>query len=407
MKYDVIIIGGGHGGAQCAASLRQFGFDGSIALISAEGVPPYERPPLSKEYFAGDKSFERILLRPAAFYAEKRIDLRLGETVVDINPENHSITTDIGDVYQYGKLVWAAGGAPRNLPVPGAALEGVHVVRDKAGVDALISDAKDATRIVVIGGGYIGLEAAAVLRKAGKTVTVLEAQPRVLARVAGETLSRFFEEEHRRQGVNIRLNVQIEAITGDARATGVLLADGEEIAADLVIVGIGIDPAIGPLRAAEAACPNGALVDSYCRTSLPDTYAIGDCAAHENAFAGGAVIRLESVQNANDQARTVAKHICGKEEPYAAVPWFWSNQYDLRLQTVGVSAGHDDALLRGDPEARSFSVIYLKDGRVIALDSVNAPADYMAGRLLVTKGAAPDASALCDPATPLKDLATR
>ncbi|RYY35112.1 MAG: hypothetical protein EOP59_15750 [Sphingomonadales bacterium] len=238
----------------------------------------------------------------------------------------------------------------------------------------------------------------------GKSVTVLEAQDRVLARVAGEPLSRFFEAEHRAHGVTIRTGVQVEAIEGDTRVTGVRLASGETIPAQMAIVGIGIEPAVGPLLEAGTQGGNGVLVDGQCRTSLPDIYAIGDCALHTNAHAGDRMIRLESVQNANDQATVAAKTICGIEAGYDAVPWFWSNQYDLKLQTVGISAGHDDHVVRGDPATRSFSVLYLREGRVIALDCVNAVRDYVQGRRLVVEGLAPDPAALADPAMILKDL---
>jgi 3-phenylpropionate/trans-cinnamate dioxygenase ferredoxin reductase subunit len=264
----------------------------------------------------------------------------------------------------------------------------------------------DAThRVVVIGGGYIGLEAAAVLSKFKKHVTVLEALDRVLARVAGEPLSRFYEAEHRAHGVDVRLGVMVDSIhEKDNRANGVRLADGTVIPADMVIVGIGIIPAVEPLLAAGAAGGNGVDVDELCRTSLPDVYAIGDCAMHANDFAAGARIRLESVQNANDQASVVAKGITGAPAPYHAVPWFWSNQYDLRLQTVGLSSGHDALIVRGEPANRSFSVIYLKQGRVIALDCVNATKDYVQGRALVIGGIAPPADQLSDPEVPLKSL---
>jgi 3-phenylpropionate/trans-cinnamate dioxygenase ferredoxin reductase subunit len=264
--------------------------------------------------------------------------------------------------------------------------------------------AETARQIVIIGGGYIGLEAAAVLAKAGKQVTLLEALPRVLARVAGEPLSRFFEAEHRAHGVDVRLDVSVAAIVGDAHVTGVQLADGAVVPADLVIVGIGIIPAVSPLLAAGAAGGNGVDVDALCRTSLPDIYAIGDCAVHANRFADGAAIRLESVQNANDMATTAAKAMCGIEQPYDAVPWFWSNQYDLKLQTVGLSTGYDQLVVRGDPDTRSFSVIYLKQGRVIALDCVNAVKDYVQGRALVLGGVIADPTLLADALSPLKSL---
>jgi 3-phenylpropionate/trans-cinnamate dioxygenase ferredoxin reductase subunit len=256
----------------------------------------------------------------------------------------------------------------------------------------------------VVGGGYIGLEAAAVLTKLGLEVTLLEALPRVLARVAGEALSAFYEAEHRAHGVDLRTAVTVECLEGEGQVTGVRLASGEMLPADMVVVGIGIVPAVGPLIAAGAAGGNGVDVDELCRTSLPEVYAIGDCAAHANAFADGAVIRLESVQNANDMATCAAKAICGAPAPYPATPWFWSNQYDLKLQTVGISAGHDATVVRGDPGQCSFSVVYLKAGRVLALDCVNAVKDYVQGRKLVETRAAPDPALLADAAVPLKDL---
>ena len=404
MQFDVVIVGAGHGGAQVAVMLRTQKFAGSIAIIGDEPDLPYERPPLSKEYFAGDKDFERILLRPARYWDERAVTMLLGQRVMAVDPAAHSVTTDDGQTVGYGKLVWATGGSPRMLPIPGGDLPGVQGVRTRADADAMKAASETAGQIVVIGGGYIGLEAAAVLRKAGKKVVLLEALDRVLARVAGEELSRFFEKEHRDHGVDLRLGVCVEAIEGDTHATGVRLADGAVIPADLVIVGIGIVPAVEPLIAAGAEGGNGVLVDRFCRTSLPDIYAIGDCAAHANDFAGGAVIRLESVQNANDQANVVARGIVGDEAPYHAIPWFWSNQYDLKLQTAGLSTGHDRAVLRGDPASRSFSIVYLKAGKVIALDCVNATKDYVQGRMIVTAGLRATAEQLADTGTPLKAL---
>ncbi|MBC7987564.1 MAG: oxidoreductase, partial [Sphingomonadaceae bacterium] len=295
----------------------------------------------------------------------------------------------------------------RRLGCAGDGLRGVHAVRTRADVDAMLRELDSVAQVVVIGGGYIGLEAAAVLTKFGKNVVLLEALPRVLARVAGEDLSRFYEAEHRAHGVDLRTGIAVYDIEGtEGRVTGVQLDDGEIIPAQMVIVGIGIVPAVEPLLAAGAEGGNGVHVDEHCRTSLPDIYAVGDCAAHANGFAEGAVIRLESVQNANDQASAAAKHIAGAPAPYDAVPWFWSNQYDLKLQTVGLSIGHDETVLRGDPANRSFSVIYLKAGRVIALDCVNATKDYVQGRKLVLDRLAPDKAALADSERPLKELAT-
>jgi len=404
MQFDVVIVGAGHGGAQVAVSLRTQKFEGSIAIIGDEPELPYERPPLSKEYFAGEKEFERIQIRPAKYWDERAVTMLLGKRVVSVDPAAHTVTTDAGETIGYGKLVWATGGSPRMLPIPGGDLPGVQGVRTRADADAMKAASESAAQVVVIGGGYIGLEAAAVLRKAGKPVVLLEALDRVLARVAGEDLSRFYEKEHRDHGVDLRLGVQVEAIEGETRATGVRLAGGEVIPADLVIVGIGIVPAVEPLIAAGAAGGNGVLVDHHCKTNLPDVYAIGDCAAHANDFAEGAVIRLESVQNANDQANVVAKGICGDEARYHAIPWFWSNQYDLKLQTAGLSSGHDQTVLRGDPAARSFSIVYLRAGKVIALDCVNATKDYVQGRMLVTAGLQATPEQLADAETPLKAL---
>jgi 3-phenylpropionate/trans-cinnamate dioxygenase ferredoxin reductase subunit len=403
--HDVLIVGAGHAGAQAAIALRQRGFTGTIALAGDEPDPPYERPPLSKDYLAGEKPPERLLIRPPAFWIDRGIDLLTGHRVVAVDPVAHEVAWSDGGTHRYGTLIWAAGGAPRRLACPGHDLAGVHTIRTRADVDQLRAELDRAARVAVIGGGYIGLEAAASLTKLGKHVTLMEALDRVLARVAAEPLSRFFEAEHRSHGVELLTNASVVAIEeADGRVTGVALAGGAHIACDIAIVGIGIEPAVAPLLAAGAEGGNGVRIDAQCRTSLPDIFAIGDCAAHANAFAGGAVIRLESVQNANDQANTVAATLTGAPASYDAIPWFWSNQYDLRLQTVGLHRGHDETLLRGDPDARSFSLVYLKRGRVIALDCVNATRDYAQGRALILAGATPDKAALADTSRPLKTL---
>ena len=403
-QFDVLIIGGGHGGAQAAIALRQAKFAGSIGIMNAEPEYPYERPPLSKDYFAGEKTFERIMIRPTAFWSERNIEMLLCNRVESVDPAAYSVTTADGDVISYGTLIWATGGSPRRLSCRGGNLQGVHVVRTRSDVDAMLVGLDNIMNVVIIGGGYIGLEAAAVLCKMGKKVTVLETMDRVLARVAGEPLSRFYEAEHRAHGVDVRLGVEVTAIEGEDHATGVRLTDDEVIPAEMVIVGIGIIPAVGPLLTAGAAGGAGVDVDQYCRTSLPDIFAIGDCAAHANAFAGGTVMRVESVQNANDMATAVAKSIVAELTTYHAVPWFWSNQYDLRLQTVGLSIGYDATVVRGDLAARSFSVIYLKQGKVIALDCVNATKDYVQGRALVCDGRTPSIDQLQDTSITLKEL---
>ncbi len=404
--FDVLVVGAGHGGAQAATALRQQGFEGRIGVIGDEPEFPYERPTLSKDYLAGEKSFERILIRPERFWAERDIQMLTGRLVVGVDAAAHTVELLSGDRVRYGQLIWATGGRPRKPSWAGAHLKGVHMVRTRADVDLLRSELDTASEIVVVGGGYIGLEAAAVLTKLGKRVTVLEVLDRVLARVAGETLSRFYEAEHRAHGVKVRLGVSPAEFVGEAgHVHGVRMADGEVIAAQIVIVGIGIVPAVESLVAAGAAGQNGVDVDAFCATSLPDIFAVGDCAAHLNPFGAGARIRLESVQNAHDQALTVARAIVGKPEPYHALPWFWSNQYDLKLQTIGLSIGYDEALTRGEPATRSFSVIYLRNERVIALDCVNATRDFVQGRALIGGPPPLDRVKLADSATPLKLVA--
>jgi len=405
MHFDIVIVGAGHGGAQAAIALRQAKFEGTIAMIGDEPELPYERPPLSKEYFSGEKVFERILIRPAAFWAERNVEMLLNRRVVAVDPAAHSLSTADGATIGYGQLIWATGGSPRRIGCAGNDLIGVHTVRTRADADRMLAELDGVEQAVVIGGGYIGLEAAAVLAKFGKKVVLLEALDRVLARVAGEPLSRFYEAEHRAHGVDVRLGAAVACIEGEGRVSGVRMNDGAVIPAQMVIVGIGIVPAVEPLIAAGAEGGNGVAVDHQCRTSLPDIFAIGDCALHANRFADDMPIRLESVQNANDQATLVAKTIMGQELAYDAVPWFWSNQYDLKLQTVGLSTGHDAAILRGDPANRSFSVVYLKEGRVIALDCVNATKDFVQGRKLVVERLSPDPAALADASVPLKELA--
>lgn len=406
--YDVVIVGAGHGGAQTAIALRQGGFSGSIALVGDERELPYERPPLSKEYFAGERDATRIRIRPEAFWADKDIALILGHRIARVDPVDHGVWTSEGVRIGYGKLVWATGGRPRPLPYHNSRAENLLYVRTLADADRLKALSEKAQRVVIIGGGYIGLEAAAVLRKSGKSVVLLEMLDRVLARAAGVELARFVEAEHRRHGVDLRLGTTVEALEGDDQIAGVRLAGGELIACDFVVAGIGIIPAVEELVEAGAATGNGVLVDERCRTTLDDIYAIGDCAAHRNAHAELATIRLESVQNASDMATVVAKDILGQGHPYGAIPWFWSNQYDLRIQTIGLSIGHDDTIVRGDIKSGSFAVIYLRSGRIVALDCVNATKDYVQGKALILAGVQvtsdSDRERMADATLPLKSL---
>ena len=405
-KYDVLIVGSGHGGAQTAIGLRKQGFRGSIGLLDRSRALPYERPPLSKEYLFGEKTFERILIRPKKFWQDKDIHLLGGSNVSSLDPLAKTISCGNGQEYAYEQLVWSAGGDAKRLICDGSDLRGVHTVRSKEDVDALIDDMKAGTeRCTIIGGGYIGLEAAAAFRKLGHEVVLVEALNRVLSRVTGPEVSRFIKNEHVRREVKMHLKSGVRCIEGDGGLlTGVVLETGEVIQTDIVLVGIGIEPCIDALAKAGAETTNGVVVDEYCQTTLPGVYAIGDCAAHINPFANGQRIRLESVQNANDMASVVASVICGNFEPYHATPWFWSDQYDLKIQTVGLSAGYDDSVTRGDPSNRSFSIVYLKNGKVVALDCVNSMKDYVQGRRLVETGLVVARKDLADTSRQLKEL---
>ncbi|OHC94285.1 MAG: pyridine nucleotide-disulfide oxidoreductase [Sphingomonadales bacterium RIFCSPHIGHO2_01_FULL_65_20] len=403
--YDVVIVGAGHAGAQTAIALRQQKFEGSIALIGAEDEPPYERPPLSKDYFLGEKTFDRLLIRPDAFWGEREVALRLGRTVTGIDVGARSVQLDDGSSIDYGDLVWAAGARTRRLTCEGGDLSGVHYVRSRSDVDRLLADLPTASRAAVIGGGYIGLEAAAGLRKFGLEVTVFEASERPLARVAGPTISRFFKAAHERRGVKVVTETTIEALEGSEGRVRAVRAGGILFPVDIVIVGIGVTPEVEVLAEAGATIENGICIDAFGATSLPHVYAAGDCASHVSRFANGARVRLESVPNANDLAATVVASIMGAPRPHEATPWFWSNQFDLRLQTVGLFGGYDREVVRGNPDTEAFSVVYLREGRVIALDCVNAVKDYVQGRKLLESGALLDVARLADASTPLKDLA--
>lgn len=404
-RFTCLIVGAGHAGAETAIALRQAGFAGSIGLLGAELVLPYERPAISKEYLAGTKDFEQLLLRRAEFWAEHEVTFRFGLRATAVDSMTHTVICDDHTTISYGTLVWAAGGSPRMLGCPGHDLDGVRVLRTKADCDQLLAVLPHNRRFAVIGGGFIGLEAAAVLRQFGKDVAIIETLDRVLARVTAEPVSRFFETEHRSHGVELHLGSRVAEILGrDGAVSGVRLTDDTVIQADQVIVGIGIEPTIQPLVCAGAqAAPGGTgvLVDDLCRTSLPDVYCIGDCAVMRS----GPGVRIESRQNATEQAHTAGKAINGDPRPLRLLPWFWSHQYDLLLQTVGLTIGYDQTVLRGDPGARSFSLIYMKDGAVIALDCINAARDYVQGRMLVETGARIDPALLADARTPLKKIA--
>lgn len=382
-KVDVLIVGAGQAGAYAAIGLRHQGFTGSITLIGEEIDLPYERPPLSKDYFSGEKSFERLLIRPQNFWTDRQITLLSGQCVVSVDPAAHRVVTDKGMTINYGSCIWAAGGKPRHLTCPGATLPGVHTFRTHTDANAILAQLNKAERIVIIGGGYIGLESAAAILKKNKKVTLLEAGKRILARVAGETISHYFEQVHRAKGVDLRVDVGIDQLVGPDHVRAVRLTNGEEIPCEMVIVGIGIIPSVAPLLAAGAKGGNGVEVNAQCQTSLPDIYAIGDCALHHNSFAHDMPVRLESVQNANDQALIAAQAIIGKTVAYEVIPWFWSSQYDIKLQTIGLSIGYDETVVKGDPSSQSFAVFYFRNGQMIAADCVNSAKDFVQSRKLI------------------------
>ncbi|MCH8684702.1 NAD(P)/FAD-dependent oxidoreductase [Pedomonas mirosovicensis] len=403
-ERDVLIVGAGHAAAMVAVGLRQKGFGGSILMVGEEAALPYERPPLSKAYLAGKLEPHRLFLRKAEFWQERAVEVRTQTTITRLDPSARTATLSTGEAIRYGWCILATGGRVRPLPCPGAHLPGVHYLRTLVDVDGIRASLTPGARLAVIGGGYIGLEVAASARKLGHEVTLIEALDRVLARVTSPVVSRFFEAKHQAEGVDVRLNTAVAAIEGETRVTGVALACGEVIPADVVVVGIGILPNCELAQDAGLACDNGIMVDDLCRTADPRILAIGDVARHPNRYAPGGPVRLESVQNAVDQAKTAVSVILGAPEPYADLPWFWSDQYDIKLQTAGLALDYDEIIVRGTPDAAPFSVLYLRAGRVVAIDCINSIKDFMAGKKLVTAGLEPDRTLLCNPAFPLKDL---
>lgn len=396
----IIIVGGGHAAGQAAASLRQEGFQGRITLIGEEPHIPYQRPPLSKQYLAGEQGLERVYLRPDKFYADKGIAVQAGVRVEAIDRAARRVTTSEGQALAYDRLLLATGSIVRRLHLPGAELDGVHYLRTIADADAIKADMAPGKTAVVVGGGYIGLEVAAVCVAAGLQVHVLETEQRVLQRVTTPSMSAFYQSLHEGRGVQIHTSAQVTGFLGDGRVTAVQCGE-RSFAADLAVVGVGILPDTALAEAAGLDCDDGILVDERCRTSDPNIYAAGDCTNHPNPLLGRR-LRLESVPNAMEQARVAAANLCGKERTYAAVPWFWSDQYELKLQMAGFSADGEEAVLRGDQAANQFAVFYLKDGAVVAADAVNSPKEFMLCRRLIGQKA--DAAALANPATDLKSL---
>lgn len=405
MSGQAVIIGAGQAGAQGAQSLRQAGFSGRIILLGEEPVAPYQRPPLSKAYLQGTFGADRLALKPDAFYAQNDIDFRLGVRVAAIDRANARAMTDSGEAIPYDRLLIATGAPPRRLVCPGTDLPGIHYLRTIADCEGLRPAIDGARRIVIVGAGYIGLEVAASARKAGRAVKVLEAQSRVLQRVAGLEISAFFDATHRAHGVDLRLGAMLSGFEGRGRIERAILADGEKIDCDAVLIGVGAAPAISLAVEAGLAIDNGVATDDHARTSDPSIFAAGDCASHPSRLYGRRM-RLESVPNAIEQAKVAGANMAGGDMVYDAVPWFWSDQYDIKLQTAGVAEGADAAVIRGDPATARFSVWSLKEGRVLAVDAVNDPAAFLASKKVIAAKTPVDAKKLADPATDLKSLAT-
>jgi 3-phenylpropionate/trans-cinnamate dioxygenase ferredoxin reductase subunit len=402
----VIIIGAGQAGGQTAYSLRQGGFAGEIALIGDEPAPPYQRPPLSKAYFKGEMDAERLFLKPLDYYAEHRIELVTGEAATAIDLAAKQVSLAGGRVVSWDKLVIATGARPRKLTLPGADLEGVTELRTLADVDRLKKLAPPGARMVVIGAGYIGLEAAAVGVQLGLKVTVLEAMQQVLSRVAGPEIGAFYTRVHRDAGTDIRLGARIAGFEGIGSVTGVRLGEGEILPADLVLVGVGVLPNIEIAQAAGLVCGNGIVVDEAMRTSHPDVFAVGDIAWRPLVHYGREG-RLESVHNAIEGGKLAAAAILGANPPPLEAPWFWSDQFDLKLQTAGLWTGADERVMRGDPADRAFAVFYLKEGRLIAVDAVNAAPEFIVGKKLVAAKAKVAPGELADKSISMKDIGAR
>jgi len=405
-EQTCVIVGASHAGTQLALSLRQGGWEGRIVLAGDEPVKPYQRPPLSKDVLSGAKSLEQIPIRPAATLENAGIELMLGRRVETIDRARKILYMDDGETQTYDKLALTLGAYPSTIPLTGTDKYGVHYLRKLADVKQirpLIGEGKSA---VIIGGGYIGLEAGAVLRQTGMTVTVLEALPRVLQRVTAPVVSTFYQRLHDEEGLWIVTSALVTSIEGEDQVERVHCADGSEIDADLVIIAVGVLPNTELAAHAGLEVEDGILVDEFARTSDPDIVAAGDCTRHFNPIYQRRV-RLESIQNAMDQAKTAAATLNGNPQPYHALPWFWSEQYDVKLQIAGLSQGYDNVVLRGDPETgRSFAVFYFEGDRLLAVDAINRPGEFMMGKKLLMAGARIDKKKLADESIPVKSLYT-
>jgi 3-phenylpropionate/trans-cinnamate dioxygenase ferredoxin reductase subunit len=397
----VVVVGAGQAGSSCVAKLRNSGFEGQITLIGAETAPPYQRPPLSKGYLLGEMSLERMYLRPESFYSENGIEMLLGAEVTGVDAGAKTITVSGRDL-AYDELVLTTGSAPRRLPAAiGGELGGVYTVRTLEDVDAMEPEFAERKRVLIIGGGYIGLEAAAVAAKKGVSVTLVEMADRILRRVAAPETSDFFRALHTAHGVEILEGVGLKRLTGEGRVSGVVLSDGRELDVDFAIVGVGIVPEIGLAEMAGCAIDNGIATDAQGRTSVDGIWAAGDCASFP--YRGGR-IRLESVPNAIDQAEVVAENIMRAGKEYIAKPWFWSDQYNVKLQIAGLNVGYDSVVTRPGDKEGDASFWYYKGDKLLAVDAANEPRAYMVGKRLIEAGKSPEKALVADPSIVLKTL---
>ena len=405
MSETIVIIGAGHAAGQAAASLRQKKFAGRIIMIGDEPYVPYQRPPLSKKFLAGELELSRLFYKPEKFYPEHDVEMRLSTRVSSIDPESKSLQLDNGETLAYDQLLLTTGSRVRELSIPGSDLAGIHYLRSIDDVLAIQTEFREGAKLVIVGAGYIGLEVAAIAVKRGIDVTVLETEDRAMNRVVAPEISAFFQQLHADAGVKIEFGRMVKEFQGGDSIEAVVCADGHRVPADLCIVGIGILPNLELAADAGLECDNGIVVDEYARTSAADIYAAGDCTRHPNSLLG-INLRLESVHNALEQAKTAAATMCGEQHAYAQIPWFWSDQYDIKLQIVGLSNGYDQMVIRGDVDGHSFAGFYLQKGRLLAVDAINSPREFMLGKKLIAAKAVFDPEQLADNSLDFKTMAT-